>query len=121
MRYLRAVNSARGTLLGGRIGLADGWWTRLRGLLGRDRLEPGEGLLLRPCRAVHMLGMRLTLDIAFLDPAGRVVALYPGLRPGQRTRWHGDARDAIELPAGTLAASQTREGDTIVCTLEEAE
>ena len=120
MRLVRAENVARGTLLGTRIGLADRWWLRLKGLLGRERLAPGEGLLLRPCRAVHMLGMRLTLDVAFLDPAGRVVALYPGLRPGGRTRWHGTARDALELPAGTLAATGTREGDTIVCSTEDS-
>jgi len=120
VRVVRAENRARRSLLGTRIGLADGWWTRLRGLLGRERLEPGEGLLLRPCRAVHMLGMRLTLDIAFLDADGRVVALYPELRPGGRTRWHAAARDALELPAGTLAATGTREGDTIVCTVEDS-
>ena len=118
MRRLRAENAVRGSLLGTRIGLADGWWTRLKGLLGRDRLEPGEGLLLRPCRAVHML--RLSVDIAVLDPDGRVVALYPELRPGGRTRWHGSARDALELPPGTLAASGTRDGDTIVCILEDS-
>jgi uncharacterized protein len=64
--------------------------------------------------------MRMSLDIAFLDPDGRVVALYPELRPGGRTRWHGSARDALELPAGTLAASGTRDGDTIVCILEDS-
>ncbi len=112
-------NLARGAVLGTRIDLADRWWARLKGLLGRDRLEPGEGLLLRPCRAVHMLGMKTTLDIAFLDATGRIVALYPELRPGARTRWHGTARDALELPAGTLAATGTREGDTIVCTMED--
>jgi uncharacterized membrane protein (UPF0127 family) len=120
VRLLRAENHARGAVLGTRIGLADRWWGRLRGLLGRDRLEPGEGLLLRPCRAVHMLGMRMALDIAFLDASGRVVALYPELSPGGRTRWHGAARDALELPPGTLAATGTREGDTIVCTVEES-
>ena len=119
MRLLRATNGSRGTLLGTRIALADGWWSRLRGLLGREGLGQGEGLLLRPCRAVHMLGMRMTLDIAFLDASGRVVALYPELRPGGRTRWHAAARDALELPPGTLAATGTREGDTIVCTMED--
>ena len=120
MTLVRARNVARGTLLGSRIRMADRWWPRLRGLLGRQRLEPGEGLLLRPCRAVHMLGMTLTIDVAFLAPDGRVVALYPDLRPGGRTRWHGAARDALELPAGTLAATGTREGDTIVCSMEDS-
>jgi uncharacterized membrane protein (UPF0127 family) len=65
-----------------------------------------------------MYGMSLMLDVAFLDRTGLVVAVYPELRPGRRTRWHGLARDALELPAGTLAATRTGEGDIIVCTAE---
>lgn len=116
MRYLRAVNPARGTVLGTRIGLADRWWLRLRGLLGREGLDAGEGLMLRPCRGIHMLGMSFPLDVAFLDSRGGVVASYHGLGPGGRSRWHAEALDALELPAGTLAATSTVEGDTIVCT-----
>jgi uncharacterized membrane protein (UPF0127 family) len=113
--YLRADNPARGSTLGTRIALADRWWYRLRGLIGRSALEPGEGLILRPCRAVHMAWMSFALDVAFLDPRGGVVATYHRLAPGARTRWHAGARDALELPAGTLAATGTLDGDTIVC------
>lgn len=113
MRYVRAVNAARGRILGARIGVADRWWLRFRGLGGRSGLEPGEGLLLRPCRAVHMLGMRFTLDVAFLDAGNRVVARYPRLSPGARTRWHRGALAALELPAGTLDETGTMEGDVV--------
>lgn len=114
MKYLRAANPARGSVLGTRIALADRWWLRLRGLLGRDALPAGEGLILRPCRAVHMRGMGFPLDVAFLDRSGAVVAAYHSIPPGARTRWHKAARDALELPAGTLTASGTAIGDTIV-------
>ncbi len=114
-RVRRATNR-RGPVLGDRIGVADGWWSRLKGLLGRQGLEAGEGLLLEPCRAVHLLGMRFPLDVAFLDRDGTVVAAYPSLPPGARTGWHRRAASALELPAGTLAASGTREGDQIVWT-----
>jgi uncharacterized membrane protein (UPF0127 family) len=60
-----------------------------------------------------MHGMRYPLDVAFLARDGRVVALYEGLPPGGRTHWHRDARHALELPAGTLAATGTREGDRL--------
>jgi uncharacterized protein len=113
LRYVRADNQTRGSVLGTRVALADRWWLRLRGLLGRPGLAPGEGLILRPCRAVHMLGMSFPLDVAFIDNQGTVLAGYHHLRPGARTRWHRRASDALELPAGTLAASGTLEGDTI--------
>ncbi len=119
MRYVRAVNRTRGRDLGGRVGVADRWWLRARGLLGRPTLARGEGLLLRPCRAVHMLGMTFPVDVAFLNSKGAVVALYQHLGLGARTRWHRHAVDALELPAGTLAATGTAEGDIIDCSAEE--
>jgi hypothetical protein len=60
--------------------------------------------------------MSFPLDIAFLDSKGGVVATYSALTPGARTRWHSEARDALELPAGTLARTRTVNGDTIVYT-----
>ena len=60
-----------------------------------------------------MMGMKFPLDIVFLDAANRVVATYEQLAPGGRTRWHRGARTALELPAGTLAATGTLAGDVI--------
>jgi uncharacterized membrane protein (UPF0127 family) len=119
MRLVEARNPARGTVLGGKVQVADRWWLRLRGLLGRSGLAEGEGLLIEPCRAVHMSGMRFPIDVAFLARDGAVVALYPDLAPGARTAWHRAARSALELPAGTLAVSGTREGDVILCATQE--
>lgn len=115
MRYTTAVNQRRGRVLGSRIALADGWWLRARGLLGRGGLAGGEGMLLRPCRAVHTIGMAFPLDIVFLDRAGNAVALYSRLAPNRRTGWHRAAVEALELPAGTLDATGTAPGDLIVC------
>ena len=113
MKYVRIVNQASGAELGTRVGVAEWWWQRLRGLLGRPPLEPGEGLLLNPCRAIHMAGMKYPLDVVFLDRHGVAVGLYPGIAPGKRTRWHRPARSALELPVGTLEATGTQLGDTL--------
>ena len=82
-------------------------------MLGRPEPVAGEGLLLRPCRAVHMYGMRYALDVAFLTSEGRVVKLYPGLPPSHRSRVHSDAIAALELPAGRLGETGTEIGDEI--------
>ena len=60
-----------------------------------------------------MFGMRFALDVAFVARDGRVVALYPELPPGGRSRWHREAHAALELPAGTLARTGTRVGDVV--------
>ena len=116
MKTVRVVNATRGREVGARVDLADSWWGRLRGLIGRAELDPGEGLLLAPCKAVHMYGVGFPIDVAFLDPGGVVVALYRDLAPGARSRWHGESRYALELPSGALASSGTEVGDVLAWT-----
>lgn len=118
MRVVRVTNRTRDVLLGTSVGVADRWWLRLRGLLGRSGLGEGEGLLLRPCKAVHMAGMAFPLDVGFLDADGRLIALYPALPPRASTRWHRRARQALELPAGTFAATGSDLGDLVETTTQ---
>jgi len=114
MKRVRVVNSTRGRELGDRVILADWMWPRLRGLIARPRIESGEGLMIVPCRGVHMYLMTYPIDVALMDRDGAVVALYRELAPGTRTRWHAEAHHALELPAGTLAGTGTAAGDRIL-------
>jgi len=121
VKRVRVVNQSRGRLLGDEVDWADGFWTRLKGLIGRSELRPGQGLMIVPCHGVHMYGLTFPIDVALLDPSGEVVALYRELAPGARTRWHGEARMALELPAGILAESDTRPGDRLTWETEVLE
>jgi uncharacterized membrane protein (UPF0127 family) len=43
-----------------------------------------------------------------------VLAIYPALAPGSRTKWHRNAAHALELPGGALARSGTAVGDVLI-------
>lgn len=116
MRYVAVRNGTREVTVAEMTLAADTFWLRLRGLLGRPPLKRGEGLLLTPCKAVHMLAMRYPIDVAFLDAGGQVVGLSRGLAPGARSGWHSTARSALELPAGRLDETGTVAGDQMVIT-----
>jgi uncharacterized membrane protein (UPF0127 family) len=111
---VNARNLTRDLVLADRCRRAVRFHERLVGLLGRDRLEAGEALWIEPCSSVHTWFMRFPLDVLFVDRAGAVVAVHPGLRPFAATRLHRRARAALELPAGTIAATGTRPGDRVV-------
>lgn len=113
MKLVGVTNVTRGRELGDRVMLADWMWPRLRGLIGRPRIAHGGGLLIVPCRGVHMYLMTYPIDVALMDRDGAVVALYRELAPGARTRWHADAHYALEVPSGTLAATGTTVGDRV--------
>jgi uncharacterized membrane protein (UPF0127 family) len=97
-----------------RLRVADTHWTRLRGLLGTSALPEGDGLWIRPCRQVHMFGMRYAIDVVFLDAAQTVVGLVPALRPWRVSPLVKAASSVIELPAGTIARTGLRDGERLV-------
>jgi len=100
-------------MLGERVAEATTWAARARGLLGRGGLAPGEGLWIAPFRAIHSFGMRFPFDALFLDAGRRAVALYGSFPPNRVSRYHPRAAGVLELPAGTLAATETAEGDLV--------
>ena len=83
---------------------------RRRGLLGRDGVDGV--VVLAPARAVHTLGMRFDLDVAFVDARGMVVDTCRMARnriglPRRR------ARSVVEAEAGAFARWNLRAGDVV--------
>jgi uncharacterized membrane protein (UPF0127 family) len=100
--------------LAARAGVADNFWTRGRGLLGRRGLPEGEGLLIEHCRQVHMFLMAFALDIIHvkrLSPEeGRVTRVVANLRPNRIGPLVWESDYVLELPVGTAARSGTVAG-----------
>ena len=113
MRTLRVVNRTRLTVVGSRVHVADRFWDRLRGFLGRRRPTEGEGLLIQPCAGVHMFGMRFPLDLVFLSDDATVVHVIEALQPWQRTSRIPGATSVLEVPVGTLEVTGTKVGDRL--------
>jgi uncharacterized membrane protein (UPF0127 family) len=84
----------------------------MRGLLGRDGLEPGSGMLIDRAPSVHMFFMRFPIDVVFLDRDRKVLSVRHELRPWRVAGARG-AVAALELPAGAAAAVGLAEGDVL--------
>jgi uncharacterized protein len=96
-----------------RCEVADTTLKRMRGLLGRDGLEPGTGMLLPHEPSVHTAFMRFPIDVVFLDRANAVVKVVDELRPWRMAGARG-ARSVLELPAGAARAAGLAPGMTLV-------
>jgi uncharacterized membrane protein (UPF0127 family) len=101
----------RGAVLASDVLVASAFGSRLRGLLGRKELAPGEGLLLYPCSSVHTFFMAFPIDVVFLDDDWRVVAVSQGMRPWRLSGIRWAAKAALELPAGIVRHTGTASGD----------
>jgi len=93
--------AVQGCIIWDNIKMADKPWTRLRGLLGRKGLEPGEGLLLTPCNQVHGFFMKFPIDLVFLDRQGRVI-LTDRLDPWQISPLVRKAHAVLEVATGSI-------------------
>ena len=110
---MRLLNRRNGAVVAERIERATRTWERMRGLLGRRELREGDALAIEPCTSIHTFFMGFAIDAAFLDRNGKVIRAIPDLRPFRATRVYPSATQVVELPAGTLARTDTREGDSL--------
>jgi uncharacterized membrane protein (UPF0127 family) len=86
---------------------------RMRGLLGRDGLGPGEGMLLKRAPSIMTFFMRFPIDVVFIDKAQTIVKIAHSLGPWRITSARR-AVAALELPAGTAAALDLEPGLKLV-------
>lgn len=112
-RQVWVVNVTRGAVLAERADLAESLLARARGLLGRSAFAAGEGLVIRPCNAVHTVGMAFPIDVVHLDADSSVLRVVANLRPPRLGPFVRGSRVVVELPAGTAIATGTGHGDVI--------
>jgi uncharacterized membrane protein (UPF0127 family) len=108
-----ALKRENGDVVCDRCVVAASPFSRMKGLLGRSELRPGEGLLLRPASAIHTFFMRFPIDAVFLDRDWRVVGIAGDVAPW-RTAGRKGAKAVLELPAGESARRGLRPGDLLV-------
>jgi len=110
---LRITNETRGTELASSALAARTFWSRLIGLLGRSRLEAGEGLVIERSSSIHTAFMRFAIDAVYVERSGRVIKAVSDLRPFRVSGVLRGGHSVIELPAGTIAQTGTTTGDEL--------
>ncbi|MFI6035254.1 DUF192 domain-containing protein [Streptomyces sp. NPDC051315] len=79
--------------------IAASYRARRRGLLGRESVDGA--MLLSPANSVHTFGMRMPIDVAYLDRRMRVLAVRT-MPPGRLGRPRLRARHVLEAEAGAM-------------------
>lgn len=102
--------SQNGEIAYPQIEVADDFWQRFCGLMGRKQLEDGEGLLLRHCSSIHTCFMKFSIDVVYLDRNFKVLD-YETVRPWKIGSLIKGAHHVLELPAG--AGTQLKRGNPI--------
>lgn len=86
-----------------RAKVARGFFERARGLIGREALPKGEGLLIPHCNLIHTCFMRFAIDATFLGRDNEIIKRVRKIRPWRLFIWGGwRARKVLETTAETM-------------------
>lgn len=113
--YVCVYNKTRERFVATHARVADGYFSRLIGLLGTTRrwARPGKGLWIVPSHGVHTIGMLYALDLVFLNRDRVVVEVEEHVRPFRISKVSFKADSVLELPVHTVFRTETRVGDQL--------
>jgi uncharacterized membrane protein (UPF0127 family) len=108
-------NKTRETFVATEATVANDYFGRLIGLLGKTRrwAKPGRGLWIIPSSGVHTIGMLFPIDLIFLNKKKEVVHIEEHLRPFRVSKVSLKASSVLELPTHTIYHSGTKVGDQL--------
>jgi len=114
-KQVYVYNKTRETFMATEVMVADTYFRRLVGLLGKTKgwARPGRGLWIVPSRGVHTIGMLFPIDLVFLDQQKLVVHLEEHVRPFSISKVSFKASSVLELPPHTIFRTGTRVGDRL--------
>ncbi len=92
--------------------MADTPGKRNTGLLKHERLDPGQGMWIVPCKAVHSFWMKFPIDLVYLDRKKRVRKVRQRMVPWRMSGCL-PAYSILELPVGTIESTRTEPGDQL--------
>ncbi|MFN2459241.1 MAG: DUF192 domain-containing protein [Candidatus Velthaea sp.] len=106
-------NATTGTIVATRIDPLSTFFQRAVGLLARTAMRPDEGVWIRRCGAIHTIGMRVPIDVIFVDGDSRVMRTVADVPPNRLALSCRGAEAVVELGSGALRECDVLPGDTL--------
>ena len=96
-----------------KIKIANNFFSRLRGLIGKNFLPQDEGLLIAPCQSIHMCFMKFPIDAIFIDKNFVIKKISANLQT-----WTGfaiclSAWGVVEIAAGEAERLNLKVGEKL--------
>lgn len=113
MEYFELINTRTGKAIVTRLTKALTTLQQTKGLIGRRRLPPEEGLYFPGANSLHMCFMLFSIDVIYVDSELTVVKIVKRLRPWIGLSMCHSARGFIELARGVTTDRDVRCGDRL--------
>lgn len=113
MILLIVKNKTKQTTLGENIRAANTFLTRLKGLMFKKHINPGEGLYIYPCKGIHTFFMGFPIDVIFINNRKQVVYLINKMKPWALSPVIREAHGVLELPENSIINKNIEIGDSL--------
>ncbi len=91
--------------------LAETFWQRGRGLLGRKSLAADQALWIKPCNNIHTFFMKFAIDCIFVDKEMQIKQIVADIPPFRFVGPQWKASSVIEASSGFAARNKLSIGD----------
>lgn len=85
MNEINLYNASQETLLAKNILVAESFYSRVKGLMGKKNLQKDSAMFFSDCPSVHTFFMRFSIDVVFLDKNMIVTKVVENLKPWRCT------------------------------------
>ncbi len=106
---MQIVNSETGEIIFEKVDVADTFFKRFKGLIGRENIDPDFSMVFHNANSIHTCFMRFNIDVIFLDKDMRVVKISHDLKPW-RLMFCLAAKSVVECLGGVAGKKGIRVG-----------
>lgn len=94
------------------VSLAERFFSRLRGLIGRETGET-EALLISPCSQIHCMFMSYSIDAVYLSKDWKIIRIDSDMKPWSIGKKAKGCRHVLEMKNGKAEQCNLIVGDTL--------
>lgn len=109
----QVINQTKNTKLIAVGTIANSFWLRLKGLLGKSSLLENEGLILVGVKSVHTFFMRIPIDVVYVDKDYQVIRIDENMLPNRIGPYLHKSAYIVELSAFGAKHASTEVGDQL--------
>jgi uncharacterized membrane protein (UPF0127 family) len=114
MKEISILNLTKNTIISKKVKVANGFLSRLKGLMFKKEIGENEGILLTETNSIHTFFMFFPIDVLFLDENFSVVKKLENLKPNLLVFPFKKAKFVVELKAGKIKETNTEIGDKLI-------
>lgn len=110
-RLYKTSSAAGAELLLNQLEVAESFWSRGKGLLGRKSINENQALWIKPCNNIHTFFMKFAIDCIFVDKKLEIQRLAENVTPFRFVGPFWKSHSVIEVASGFIQQKKLKIGD----------